>query len=76
MTATKACVRRLLAGGRSFRVEVCGCGMLHVTLGPVTLRLERQACEDLRATLDEAMCRLKLTGAMEVATPEEQVAPS
>lgn len=36
-----ACQPRTLSRQGNVRVDLCGCGHLHVTLGPVTVRLGR-----------------------------------
>lgn len=47
--------RRILAQGSVCRVEACDCGVLHVSFGPVTLRLQREAVASLTRTLGEAL---------------------
>jgi len=39
------CERRTLAQRGPFSVQQCGCGMLHVTVAAVTVRLLPSACE-------------------------------
>jgi hypothetical protein len=41
-----------------FQIDYCECGMLHVTLGAVTVRLVPAACEVFCGTLLEAMQQL------------------
>lgn len=48
----------VLAGSPGVRVELADDGLLHVHAGPVTLRLERAACEELTTTLARAMVLL------------------
>jgi hypothetical protein len=48
-------VRTLLAASTQTRVEIGRDGVLHVLAGPVTLHLERGACEELTTTLAHAM---------------------
>jgi hypothetical protein len=48
-------VRTPLAVSRNARVEIGRDGVLHVLAGPVTLHLERAACEELTTTLARAM---------------------
>jgi hypothetical protein len=50
--------RTPLARRGAFRVDQCGCGTLHVTLGVLTVRLEPLACTELASTMLEAMERL------------------
>jgi hypothetical protein len=51
-------VRTLLAASTQTRVEMGRDGVLHVLAGPVTLHLERGACEELTTTLARAMVTL------------------
>ncbi len=46
-----------LAEGPICMVEACQCGVLHLTIGPVTLRLQAEAVESLWVTLGEAIRR-------------------
>lgn len=46
---------RHLAGNGACNVGQCTCGMLHVTVGPLTLRLEPGAAETLRDVLSAAL---------------------
>lgn len=58
MMREERCPRECLADGPLCRIDRCGCGMLHVTLGPLTVRLEPAACRAVHATLAEALDRL------------------
>lgn len=52
MSAASRCRRRVVVQApEGYRVESCSCGLIHVTAGPVTLRLERAAFTDLVAVL-------------------------
>jgi hypothetical protein len=45
--------------GRAARVELCPCGdSLVLTVGPLSIRLDHQAAEDVAATLLEALSRV------------------
>jgi hypothetical protein len=75
---------RNLAGTPHCNVLLCGCGMLHVTLGPVTMRVEPRAAATLRDVLDEALARLvevergeaaRRGPEREVSEPEVRAAP-
>ena len=46
--------RTTLVQNGPFRVEVCGCGTLHLTIGAVTLRLQPAALDPLTETLQRA----------------------
>jgi hypothetical protein len=48
-------VRTPLAVSPTARVEIGRDGILHVLAGPITLHLEREACEELTTTLARAM---------------------
>ena len=54
----EGCTRRTLATSPGCKVEACDCGTLHLTLGPLTLRLERDAVQDLQGTLASALQRM------------------
>lgn len=48
----------LLASSPGYRVELADDGIIHVHAGPLSLRLAREACEDLTTTLARAMVHL------------------
>jgi hypothetical protein len=50
--------RRLIAGGPVCRVEQCTCGVLHVSIGILTLRLQAEVVASVWETLGEALERL------------------
>ncbi len=50
--------RALLADGPFCKVECCECGTIHVSLGPVTLRLRAEVVESIWVTLGEALTRV------------------
>lgn len=54
-----ACERRILEAGPLALVEQCGCGVVHLTLGALTLRLESQALPELAACLRRAAGNLR-----------------
>ncbi|MBX3206337.1 MAG: hypothetical protein KF764_14790 [Labilithrix sp.] len=49
--------RVLLAEGPYCKVEGCDCGTMHVSLGPITLRLRAEVVESVWRTLDESLVR-------------------
>ncbi|WP_394826209.1 hypothetical protein [Pendulispora albinea] len=49
--------RARLAEGPICMVEECSCGVMHLTIGPVTLRLQSEAVESMWVTLGEAISR-------------------
>ena len=60
MMTMKPCTRRTVATGEYAMVEQCTCGAVHMTIGPVTLRLAASAIGPIAATLSEAADGLKL----------------
>ena len=52
---SKPCQRQLLAHGSVASVEECGCGIVHVTVGPLSLRLQATAMSELANTLTQAV---------------------
>ena len=50
--------RHLLAHNPACTVELCGCGTVHLTIGPITLRLQPSALDDLGHAIDDARRRL------------------
>jgi hypothetical protein len=51
---------RSLVRTHAFHIEHCThCNVLHLTIGPLTLRLELAAARQLRAALGEALERLE-----------------
>lgn len=51
-------IRTQLAASPTARVEIGEDGVLHVLAGPLTLHLDRAACEELTTTLARAMIAL------------------
>jgi hypothetical protein len=43
-------------------VDACACGVLHVSLGSLTVRLQKDVVESIWLTLGEALHRLDDTG--------------
>jgi hypothetical protein len=60
MTDDTACSRTTLAQGAHCKVERCDCGVLHLTIGPVTFRATPEMTESFLATLSEAVHQLAL----------------
>lgn len=59
MTETNPCRRELLARSETASVERCACGTVHLTIGPLTLRLPPSAVESLASTLIESVRALR-----------------
>lgn len=52
---------RTLARNSAVQIEMCaGCNVLHVTIGPLTLRLDPTAARRLNSGLSQALERLAL----------------
>lgn len=51
----KNCSKRRLAQRGSFAVDACECGAVHLTIGYVTMRLERSACAEMADAIAEAL---------------------
>jgi hypothetical protein len=54
--ALAPCVTRTVARGEVARIDICDdCGVLMLHIGPVSLRIERDALRSLDATLAQAV---------------------
>lgn len=61
---------RSLVRTHAFHIEHCThCDVLHLTVGPVTLRLELGAARQLRAALGEALERIEAPAPTPAPTP-------
>lgn len=60
--------RTTLVQNGPFRVELCGCGTLHLTIGAVTLRLQAAALDPLAETLLRAADRLPFAATASATT--------
>ena len=58
------CERRTLSQSSAAQIEACACGIIHITLGAVTLRFHPEAARSLCLTLNEALAQI---GALEEA---------
>jgi hypothetical protein len=52
--------RRPLANGQHSAVELCACGTIHVTIGPLTFRIPPEVYDSLCDTLVQGLVALKL----------------
>lgn len=59
MRAEIPCCRRTLAQSQSSRVDLCSCGHVHLSIGPVTLRLEPMVLQNIHMVLDQAVEQLR-----------------
>ena len=48
-----------IAEGAFCTVDACECGVFHVTLGPITVRLQSDVVESIWVTLGEAIQRME-----------------
>lgn len=55
MVESRKCRRRSLAECESFKVELCDCGAVHLTIGFATLRLSLPAFRELATTIQAAL---------------------
>ena len=55
-----ACEREELANGPHCKIERCHCGVLHLTLGAVTVRSTPEVAQSLLVALHHALVRLEL----------------
>jgi hypothetical protein len=53
MKTKPPCRRQTIGSSGSFRVELCGCGAIHVTIGFVTMRLDRPAYRELMRAINQ-----------------------
>ncbi len=51
----KRCSQQLVARGRGCMVSRCSCGNIHLNLGALTLRLDRDELAELARTLGQAV---------------------
>jgi len=49
---------RTLAQQGPVRIDLCGCGQVHVSIGPLTVRLAPTVMHALHETLDDAIALL------------------
>jgi len=53
MKVKPPCRRQTIGSSGSFRVELCGCGAIHLTIGFVTMRLDPGAYRELMHAINE-----------------------
>jgi hypothetical protein len=53
------CVRRRLAERGTFHVEMCDCGVIQMTIGCLTLRLDPRAYSELAEAVHESLSKLQ-----------------
>ena len=71
MNETNPCRRELLARSETASVERCACGTVHLTIGPLTLRLPPSALSSLASTLYESACVLRASESEPAREPAE-----
>jgi hypothetical protein len=52
------CERRRLAAEGQYAIDVCRCGAIHLTVGPLTIRLEENAYRELASTISAGATEL------------------
>ena len=62
-TGPGSCRNETLARGPACKIDLCGCGTLHVSIGVLTVRLERDVFESVCETLVRALQTLRLRNA-------------
>jgi len=67
MSERVPCHPQTLARHGSIRVDLCGCGQVHVTVGAVTVRLAADQYRVLSETLQAASARLPADSAAPAA---------
>ena len=55
-----SCEREELAAGPHCKIERCHCGVLHLTLGSITVRSTPEVAQSLLVALHHALVRLEL----------------
>ncbi len=68
--------RKLIAQGSICRVEECSCGVLHVTIGALTIRLHAEVVASVWATLGDAIQHLSVRSVRERGDARREVLPS
>lgn len=72
MSESSTCFRHLLARSEVASVERCTCGTIHLTIGPLTLRLPPSAVESLASTLLETTRALRQQESERASEPAER----
>lgn len=75
----EVCTREELARGAHCKIERCRCGVLHLMVGPVTIRTTPGMAQELLGVLDAAVRQLTLrtleTNGSTAAIPDWNPAP-
>lgn len=56
----EGCERHRLAECGIFKIDACDCGIVHLTIGCLTLRLEPSAYGELANAIDESLRKLQV----------------
>ena len=59
MRKKKTCRKKVLAQKGNFKIEGCNCGVAHLEIGPMSLRFQYGALEDLAEVLETAVNNIK-----------------
>ena len=54
----EGCERHRLAEYGTFKIDACDCGIVHLTIGCLTLRFEPSAYDELANAIDESLRKL------------------
>lgn len=68
--------RKLIAQGSICRVEECSCGVLHVSIGALTIRLHADVVVSVWGTLGDAVQHLSVRGVRERKDARREMLPS
>jgi len=52
---SKCCQRRTLSEVSGYRIESCSCGLFHVCVGPITVRMEASAFLTFAGVVEDAV---------------------
>lgn len=73
----QGCCKTVLAQGPCAEVTRCSCGHIHLSLGPVTIRLEEEVLKAIGLTMAEALRNLGVPeGRSSEAGPSERPQPA
>jgi hypothetical protein len=59
MANEKNCKRKRIAESGTFHVDLCKCGVVHLTIGCLTLRLDPSAYRELAVAIHESLLNLE-----------------
>ena len=71
MVTSQSCARRVLSSGDCSSVEQCSCGMVHLNIGGVTLRVPPGAFPQIASTISDAARMMVLRDAFAPSLHDE-----